>query len=284
MSNYHGNQMAAAQFTREMEYLAEHFAPISLIDLLSGATNDEKPVVAVTFDDGYENNYTLAYPILQRYRIPATIFLTAGYIGTDRILWTNVVERAFDATNVKRFDYAGGIEMQRYNTWFMRQKRAACRAIKHELKQLGPKQSDAKVDELLDVLKVKRNELDLAQYRIMTWEQARSMDPELIQFGSHTVNHCILTVVPERMARFEIEESKRIIETELGRPVQHFCYPNGNFNDSIVFLVRKVAYQTACTTVQGKNVGEFDPYRLQRMWGLDGTADSAFQTMLSEAR
>jgi peptidoglycan/xylan/chitin deacetylase (PgdA/CDA1 family) len=83
IENYSGKHINAEVFEEQMDYIARYLNPICVQQLMASlkAGSFTPGSVAVTFDDGYENNYTTAWPILEKYQIPATIYLTTGYIG-----------------------------------------------------------------------------------------------------------------------------------------------------------------------------------------------------------
>lgn len=100
---------------------------------------------------------------------------------------------------------------------------------------------------------------------LLSWEQAREMAEAGVSFGSHTLSHAHLTRCTRARAWAEIADSKKALEDELGRPVNHFCYPYGEYDPSIADAVAKAGYATACTTRKGVLTRDTDPYQLPRL-------------------
>jgi peptidoglycan/xylan/chitin deacetylase (PgdA/CDA1 family) len=98
----------------------------------------------------------------------------------------------------------------------------------------------------------------------MTWEELVALNPGLITIGSHTMSHPILTALSPEEIAFEIQESRRVLETRLNRQVAYFCYPNGEHDARAVELVR-ASYRGAVVISEGALRRYDDPYRLPRI-------------------
>jgi peptidoglycan/xylan/chitin deacetylase (PgdA/CDA1 family) len=147
-----------------------------------------------------------------------------------------------------------------------------------DLKQLPGSTRLARIDNILAELQVE--EPDDLPPQMLRWEQVEEMTREGISIGSHTMTHPILSRIPLKEAEWEIFESKRIIESRLGKQVRLFAYPNGrseDFNNDIMDLIEKAGYKAAFTTIASKNNYEMDVYRWNRIipWEHD-TAQFAF--------
>ncbi len=174
-------------FKEHLAYLSDHYKVVSLSDLLNKfASNKEfsEDLVVLTFDDGYENFLKYAYPLLQKYQLPATVFIPAKLID-------------------------------QYNSW------------------------DYDANSEYPYLK------------IMSLEELRSLDPELIEIGSHTSNHLRLSLLDDEQLVEEIVESKKILENLLQRDIKYFAYPYGELNDfdeRAVRLISESNYNAALST------------------------------------
>lgn len=236
---------------------------------------------AITFDDGWLDNYQHALPVLRSEQVPATIFVVSEMLGTTRQFWPNRLAQLmtrFDEPNV----------------------RSACSWLGDVLPELPPNrpdneqlaliidhckaQSDHWLNEQLDAAERALGLGASGQPSLMSWEQLDAMTHSgLVDVGSHTCNHfrLVRTLEAGVMAR-EIEQSKRQLAERLGREPTLFCYPNGDADPRAVELVRR-HYRAAVTTQRGINRAGADAFQLARI-GLheDGSASPlGFQARLS---
>lgn len=233
-----------ATFVKMLEYLRQHFRVVPLNAVLENPPaekRDARPSCVLTFDDGWRDNYTTAYPWLKKFGLPATIFLVTGMIGDRGGFW---VERLLSACrNADR-------ERQ------IREKLA---------RQPGAPGADAALDEVIEHLKrmpAEARERLLGELlpaqpgyqngdQMMTWEQAREMSRDGVEFGGHTVTHPLLPYEPNVLVERELHDCKEAIESTLGIKVRAFAYPNGDWDERIRGLVAASGYQCAFTTQGG---------------------------------
>lgn len=238
-----------------MEALRRHFTVLPLTELAERARLRELPKngLAVTFDDGYRDNYTNAFPVLRELGLSATIFLTTDALDDNSLLWH---DRVFDAFHRTRKAEA----------------RASLATVLARLRRSSPEERNRRIESLLEELALEPGVPP--GWEKLTWQQVREMASHGISFGAHTLDHPILTFVSEEEARRQIRESKKRVETELGSPVTMFAYPNGtasDFDRSTQRIVEEEGLALAVTTVSGANDESTDPYSLRRtgMWGDD---------------
>jgi peptidoglycan/xylan/chitin deacetylase (PgdA/CDA1 family) len=266
-------QVNINRFAEQMNYIKREYNPISLKEAVS-ALESGRPAeygVVVTFDDGYANNASLAYPILKKHEIPAAIFLMTSLLDRDGpyggFMWTDYVYALLGSTEKREADL-GRVELGSYVFSALSD---ACRVkddICGRLKKVSDDRKNAAIDGLERELGKKIDARFEAEFGGMTWSEARRLAAdELIEFGAHTVNHVILSRVPENMMHSEIIDSKGKIEAELSGEVTSFAYPNGrreDFNSE----VRKVVaenFDCAVTTIEGFNRPGDDLYELKRI-------------------
>jgi peptidoglycan/xylan/chitin deacetylase (PgdA/CDA1 family) len=217
---------------------------------------------AITFDDGWRDNYEHAYPILKRWNAPATIYLVSDMVGTSYSFWPNLLARLLG-----RCDEA---LLARMPPWL--------RAIvANELGGGVPRPLDiGQIDRIISACKSSRSDADLlavlrelteaGERDLMSWAEIEEMKASgLVRFGSHTRRHTRLSKVPSAAdLRDEIVGSADSIAQRLGmRPVT-FCYPNGDTSAEAVATVR-TAYQAAVTTRRGWHTAEDDPFVIRRI-------------------
>jgi len=212
-------------------FLARHYRVLPLAELAMRSRNREplSDAAAITFDDGYRDNLELALPVLEKFNLPATVFLATSAIGTDRPLWHDRVACILEQTRKDRLILETGereVSLQ-ISTSSDRGKAFlhACRALKKSPEM-----------EKIEAIEALRIQAGVSDYSAMTgdmldWDDVRAMTRRGITFGGHTVNHPILTRLPLEEAKREIMEGVRKIEAETDLPCNTFAYPNGSGTD-----------------------------------------------------
>jgi peptidoglycan/xylan/chitin deacetylase (PgdA/CDA1 family) len=254
---------SVAGFERQMRCLREHFRPMSLTDLLGAAERREIPprAVAVTFDDGYEDTFIHAFPIIRRYEIPVTVYLATGLIGQDGSMFNDRIGLAIRGTRCTEIDPLPGLGPLSLHT--PQQRQTALQKILEAVKRRPPVERDVVTSEIVRALDVAADDGP----RMLRWGQVMEMHEAGIDFGGHTVHHPILSCVPEDEAEREIAESKRAIEERLQAPARHFAYPNGgasDFTDATQRLVARAGFSSAVTMIFGANTAATNRYALCR--------------------
>lgn len=241
-------------FEQQVAYVRDNFEVVFLDDLVEKAQRGEYigRHCALTFDDGWLDNYTDAFPVLERYRVPATIFLSTGFVGTTRTFWPEelcyYLERidlgTFSGINAPpswdRFTGMIGRFQCRSREWFLNRSIETLKAFA--------------LSDREEILKYLRNMLGAQAIprQMLNWDEVRKMGLSgLVRFGAHTVNHEILDQVPLRRARVEITDSRNEIERHLGTKVRSFAYPNGNHNAGVRQLLAENGFDVAVTTSKG---------------------------------
>ena len=235
-------------FEKEIDYLCKvaRIVPLDwLVSQLRQGSSIPPRAVCITFDDGYKDNYSFAYPVLRKHNVPATIFLTSSYIGVPDLPLYFKARFAIWNTDVKRFEIDG---LGHYNLNSPNDRLQAMKSITMGLKKLVKREGFLAIEKLLQVLCVDIPD-NLGQEVMLSWDEVLEMSRNEISFGAHTVTHPLLTRLPLEEAREEITRSKRDIEEKLGKPCVLFAYPNGDFNAEIVQLVEESGFTAAVTTI-----------------------------------
>ncbi|MGC9003265.1 MAG: polysaccharide deacetylase family protein [bacterium] len=255
-------------FQEQIEFLCRNFeiVPLSLIAKL---IHERKPLpknsLTITIDDGYKDNYLLAYPILRKHKVPATIFLTTSYINGRKTPWEAKVSFAIANTSRKEIFIEG---LGKFNLKGERKRYLARKLIIKRLKNLSERKKNILLEKLIEECGVDIP-WDLGKNLMLSWEEIREMSEAGVEFGAHTVNHPELTNITLRQARWEIEESKKEIEEMLGKPVVSFAYPSGLYNGDIVEIVKETGFLCAVTTTVREVKPWSNPYELGRAIGID---------------
>ena len=252
-------------FEREMRYVAQHYKVVSLKALLEHLdSNSTETLFAITFDDGYRDNYTNALPILSRYGLPATIFLTTGCMDFEEPMWFEQLANAVKNTDRKFVDLETDVP-RRLGLGTQAERLEAGGQIFGALRTLDDSSRRWWLAKILDQLAVPAGKSRLG--RMLTWDQVRQMTRHQIDFGGHTVSHPFLSKLAGEQAEWEVSECKRRIEQELQRPVAHFAYPNGREEDFTAgnkHVIRNAGYSAAVSTIWGMNHPSTDRLELRR--------------------
>ncbi|MGB8658696.1 MAG: polysaccharide deacetylase family protein [Candidatus Zixiibacteriota bacterium] len=240
-------------FDKQMRYLKRNFNVISL-DALIGCLKDKKNLppssMVITFDDGWRDNYLFAFPILRKYDLPATIFLSTDYIGTSRMPWFHVVNFILQAqalTFQKMTDILSGFEqISPEEKGSIVESFALADVFIEKLKKIKPDIQEKMIREMIKESDIRMNEIGKQRW-MLDWEEIKEMGEDQISFGSHAHSHRILTYLDLIDIKKELIESKRAIEEKTKGPVNSFAYPNGDFTPEIRELVKEAGYLCACT-------------------------------------
>lgn len=259
------------EFNRQMDYLKSWFNVISLRDVINWLDGHQTlpPYAAlITFDDGYLDNYTTAYPILRQHKFPAVIYLASGHIDTDIPFYWDLAAYCFFHTTVDHILFPDNTEHFWKN---LIEREKISRTWIETMKTLPENQKKGIVSQLPDYLNVSIPH-NFFKKLMMNWDQIREMRDNGIEFGGHTVNHPILSRISLDQAKLEIEKSKADIERELGKHISSFAYPNGgkaDFNVPIESLVAKAGYRAAFTLLNGPTSLQevkSNPYTIRRIF------------------
>jgi len=240
------------EFEKQIRYLKENFKIYSLEKLINVLENNQKNkkesenIAVITFDDGYKDNYLYAYPILKKYKIPATIFLISNYIGKDKLFWWDKIEYIIYHTK------KGKINIPNFGKFLITNKKKKFYCILFLLKKfkrMSNNLRDKHISELQNICRV-RIPAGLGKKMILSWDEIREMKDNEISFGAHTLTHANLLNMNLEEAESEISHSKAIIEDKLKGDVISFAYPYGSkfYNHDIIKLLEKNGFVCAVTT------------------------------------
>jgi peptidoglycan/xylan/chitin deacetylase (PgdA/CDA1 family) len=266
-----------ATFERHLAALRRHFEVLSLAaftDQVESGQPFARPACLVTFDDGWIDTYAEAWPALRAAGLPATVFLPADFIGADRMFWQ---ERASALL-------AGIAAQARRDAAFAGRARtalaphgldhlldvdagAARQAIMDAMQSLkiaDPGSTHSPLPVLADLAAGLPDTAERAD-GFMTWAQVREMAAAGITFGGHGVTHRLLDTLPAAEAEAEVRGSREALERELPGHATAFCYPNGNWNETVASAVAANGFRLAFSTARGSVGPGSHRYALRRV-------------------
>jgi len=256
------------EFEKQIKYISEKYNVIAFDEFIEYCQNKSKlpkNSVIITFDDGYKDCYTIAHPILLKYNVSAMFFIATDYINSDKIYWWDKVAYALNNTNLTSFSVP---ELGAYNLENPVKRLEAKRNICKKLRQFNEQQKNEIINEIEQILKFEFDEINKDLF--LNWEEINDMSKNGMDFGAHTCSHAILTRVPNEQAKYEIRNSKSVIEANINKKINVFSYPSGtinDFDDSIKEYVKYIGFRAAVSTIYGINKlnNETDFYSLKRL-------------------
>lgn len=270
-------------FEAQMCYLRNHYRIVSLSQLCDELQEDRqvKPTLAVTFDDGYRDLYTYAFPVLQQYGIPATIYLIGQCMETGEVPW---YDKIFVMLSVAS---EGSLELEIGSARRFELSSAAKRAqsaweIVSYLRALPDHKRREWCSNFERQFRLPTKEL---QGRMLDWGQVRTMQRAGIQFGAHTMTHPSVSRLEPAAFPNELGLTKQRLESKLGVPVDHFAYPFGKSADCSLAaeeFLRLCKYRSAATTIEGVNLSGTNCFRLRRLQVGEESSLGTFAFNLSQ--
>ncbi len=268
-----GMFVSPSTFRKNLELLPRYFQFMELSEWLarkSAGLPLPKKSCAITFDDGWSDNYEYAFPILQEMGVPATIFLVSNMIGSSEMFWPERLSRTIYKIATSKPEYWLNPDINWLKHGYTDYKFNNIPPTQEELAQLianAKRLPDQEIHTRLNAIQIDlgSNEIQLKP-SLMSWEQViEMMKSGLIDVGSHTCHHLRLnTQLPQETLKKEIITSKKQIEKQTGTPVKTFCFPNGDFTQEALSIVRS-QYLGAVTTKNGWNSNSSDNHLLQRI-------------------
>jgi peptidoglycan/xylan/chitin deacetylase (PgdA/CDA1 family) len=263
------DEVVAEGFDTQMRFFSRHFSVLPLLEAAHLLKKGKLPQRAccITFDDGYADNLMIALPILQRYRLPATVFVATGYLD-EQTMFNDAVSHAVATCAESELDISE-LDLGRHALKTTSDRRTAIDVILKRFKFRAPETRQSDLGKLLAIAGCG----PLPPGPMLSRDQVRKLADAGVEIGGHTVLHPILTSVSEERARNEIVDGKRELEAIIGRPVKVFAYPNGkpqrDYADCHVEMAKAAGFELAVTTVNGLATPMNDLFQLPRFmpWG-----------------
>jgi len=263
-----GMTVTPETFEEHLKYLTARYRIISLEEFLSSLSVGRPlgKVCLLTFDDGWLDNYENAFPLLRKYNVPATFFLTTNYIGTRDWFWPEKVNYILSHSQPLSPEFCRTEEARQAARIFRSSAHNPAEGI-HETIAFLKQFPAGTIEEVIeDLLRASGMETLPRLRAMLDWSEVCHMARHGISFGSHTKSHAILTQVQDpKEIEQEILGSRHAITERTGKAPAAFCFPNGDYDDSLLRTVRDSGYTAAFIGQRGTVVAHDDPYRLKRI-------------------
>ncbi|MCX5752640.1 MAG: polysaccharide deacetylase family protein [Candidatus Krumholzibacteria bacterium] len=264
-----------AQFESELRFIARHWRTIDFRMLRDHVAREGRfpdRSLIITFDDGYLDNYEVAYPLLRKYDLPAVMFVTAGYMGKRRLFWWDRLAYVAKTASKRSASIEEPIRLSIDLDSFPGRQDAA-RHLIHTAKTLPDGDKELFIRRLAASFEVEIDESRFAT--TMGWSDLREMSAGGIEIGAHSISHPIFSNIDGDLLAHEVSQSKAVIEKELGREVISFGSPGRGrildeekerFEKTLRDLVVSSGYSFSTMYQWGLVYeNEFDAFRIRRI-------------------
>lgn len=261
----------ARSFDRQLGWLKRWFNVLPLAEAVTGLRDGTLPArpAAITFDDGYADNRTVALPILQRHGLTATFFIASGFLDGGR-MWNDTLIEALRRCPGPRLDLTP-LGLDAHSVSSIEERRTAIQTLIPRLKYLEPAERLRQVERIAECAGA-----ELPDDLMMTSAQVRELARAGMTIGAHTINHPILARLKDDEALQEMREGRRQLEAIIGAPVRLFAYPNGkpdeDYTAAHARMAREAGFEAALSTAWGAASPGCDLYQIPRFTPWDRSA------------
>lgn len=265
LKDYDERHIPESLFRKQLRYLIEKgyvfVTMTSLVDAVKNRTLKKK-LVTLTFDDGFRNVVKNAYPIMRELNAKGCFYVVSALTGGNKILWSDYIETVLRNCTTDDFKFFFKGEVIYYKMDSKKRREAAMQDIIKKLKTIPDNERLLHMDQFYEKIVDDVPE----EFLMIDWDQIRSLDPSILEVGSHTRHHpnCE-NLTSEREIEDEIRNSKLEIQKETGREVKHFNYPSGSYNGKVVEHVKQYGYESAVSIIPGFCDQNTDLYHLRRI-------------------
>lgn len=258
-------------FENQIRYISRYFTPIKISYLIEQLYNGgyiPSNSVVVTVDDGYRDFFDYAYPVLKKYNVPAIIYLVSEFNLNKKMLWFDSLHFIINNTECECLYIEENNEKFKLNNITETDRNYAWTFFADRILYKTNSEKEKYIRDLAYKYQVKLPEFATDNYAPMKKEDIRKLDNTLIEIGSHTRSHPILSTCNTDELKDELVKSKTDLQNALCKDIEHFCFPNGCINDfdnRSIELLKNSGYKSAVTTINGFVNKNTDKYQLTRI-------------------
>jgi len=252
-------------FENQIIYLKNNYEIVMLDQLINDLKNNRSinEKIALTFDDGFKDNYELAYPILKKHNVPATIYLLGSVNNVEDVaLWWIAIEDIITNTDRRKLHIKYGRNNIELHLRCLQERMAAIKKLSAIFMSIPCNDHN----ELLKVIYLALGVNKLPDHRplLLSKEMIEEMSQSgLISFGGHTKSHSALSLLDQRMLESEVSDNKLILEKNLDVSINSFSYPYGMprfINKAAIDKVKNSGYEYAVTGISNGLTNYVDDY------------------------
>jgi len=279
IENYAMKHINQDNFYEQIKFIKKNLNILSVNELLEFILKKKKikeNSVLITFDDGYENNFTMAAPILEGFNVPATFYVSSGLMNSTKMFWTDILEDCINRTKKSKIIIRLGKEKIELKLKNPSEKVISLELIKKFCKICKKSEKDHIVDYIIYATGVEPSEEASLNYRKLSWNQIKTMDSnKLFTIGGHSTYHDILSLQSIEDAKKDINLSIDLLEYNLQRKVFDYSYPEGqrnHYNKKIKDFLKKKKIRFCPSAITGVNKFNDNLFDLKRImvgfWNL----------------
>jgi len=256
-----GIVLKEATFEKMLEFLARRHRVVTLDDFLQIGRSkfpSSKPPCLITFDDGWRDNYTTAFPLLKKYELPAVIFLVTDLVENRGVFWVEQLIHDWRDSDRRR-----EIQKQFQKLNGTSDPENDIEPIIEHFKHMPAKDRQLALAKIMPESGVAGRNMD--GDAMLTWDEVLAMHGAGVEFESHTVTHPLLVYEDDRSVEYELQACKQTLEKKLDRKVRALAYPNGTWDQRVRDAAEKAGYDCAFTTERGLHRFGGDPFAMRRV-------------------
>ncbi len=276
IENFSKKHISKRLFLKQMSFLKKNCNVISINELekYKKEKSIKKNSVIISFDDGFENNFKVAAPILKKLNLPCIFYISTGMIGKKNMFWVDKIEDIINRTRIKYLKINLGKNVI-FSLKSKLEKINAVEKIKKYCKGISAMKKDKLINNLSNTLKIEPNNKHSKNYRIMNWRQVKKLaSNNLFEIGGHSFNHDILTRLPISKMKKNIKQSIILLEKKLNKKIKHYSYPEGqssDYNHNVKKYLKSLGIKICPTAIDGIAKLDDDNFEIKRiMVGING--------------
>lgn len=262
---YPGLVVTPGELTDLLAYFTRHFDCGTLAtqqERYRGNAESNRPLLAITFDDAQYDNFLHARPVLARFGVRASFFVPVSAVENQTPLWHDRL--GFAVLGLSQQGADGLKHLQGILAAAGLSGRGTGSLVDNVVQESKGLKLEVRLRLVNTIAEAVGNDRVPEFARMMSFGELAELANEGHEIGSHSMTHCLMPECDEQALEYEIAESRRVLQTKLGLPIESFCYPNGNSDARSAAAVAQAGYRRAVTTTWGLNDGTADRFRLRR--------------------